>query len=222
MTTGDQKLALGVMVSGSGTNLQSILDAAASGAIDVDVKVVISNRPKARGLDRARAAGVPAVVVSHRKHKGREAFEDLLLDKLREHGVQWVALAGFMRLLTPHFLDAFKDRVVNIHPALLPAFPGTHGQSQALEYGVKVAGCTVHFVDSGTDTGPIIGQAVVPVLDDDDEASLGARILTQEHRLYPRVLQLLAEGRVTRHGRHVRITGDPPRGAAHLANPFLG
>jgi phosphoribosylglycinamide formyltransferase 1 len=222
MTTGHQRLALGVMVSGGGTNLQSILDASACGAIDVEVKVVISNRPKAGGLDRARAAGVPAVVVSHRKHKGREAFEEVLLQKLREHGVQWVALAGFMRLLTPHFLDAFKDRVVNIHPALLPAFPGTHGQRQALEYGVKVAGCTVHFVDAGTDSGPIIGQAAVPVLDDDDEDSLGARILVQEHRLYPRVLQLLAEGRVTRHGRRVHISGDPAPDGAHLANPILG
>ncbi len=222
MTTARQKLALGVMVSGGGSNLQSILDAAASGAIDVEVKVVISNRPQAKGLARAREAGVPAVVVSHRKYREREVFEDMLLARLREHGAQWVALAGFMRLLTPRFLDAFKDRVINIHPALLPAFPGTHGQRQALEYGVKVAGCTVHFVDAGTDTGPIIGQAAVPVLDGDDEATLGARILAQEHRLYPRVLQLLARGRVTRQGRRVCIAQEPDQNEALLANPFLG
>jgi len=141
---------------------------------------------------------------------------------LREHGVEWVALAGFMRLLTPHFLDAYKDRVINIHPALLPSFPGVHAQRQALKYGVKVAGCTVHFVDAGTDTGPIIGQAAVPVLDHDDEDSLGARILSREHRLYPRVLQLIAQGSVTREGRHVRIAGEPDQSEISVANPFLG
>jgi len=199
------KLSLGVLVSGSGTNLQSILDAVASGSIDVDVKLVISNRPKALGLQRARDAGVPARVVSHRKYKEREVFEQQLIDALREHGVQWVALAGFMRLLTPLFLGAFDGRVINIHPALLPSFPGVHAQKQALDYGVKVAGCTIHFVDQGTDTGPIIAQAAVPVLSDDTEESLGQRILQQEHQLYPRVLQLLAEGMVQRQGRRVLI-----------------
>lgn len=199
------KLSLGVLVSGSGTNLQSILDAVASRSIDVEVKVVISNRPKAKGLQRARDAGVPARVVSHRKYKEREVFEQMLIDALREHGVQWVALAGFMRLLTPLFLGAFDGRVINIHPALLPSFPGVHAQKQALDYGVKVAGCTIHFVDQGTDTGPIIAQAAVPVLSDDTEESLGQRILQQEHQLYPKVLQLLAEGRVERQGRRVLI-----------------
>jgi phosphoribosylglycinamide formyltransferase 1 len=209
---GAKKLALGVLVSGSGTNLQSILDAAGSGKIPVTIKVVLSNRPKAKGLDRARAAGVPAVAISHRKFDGREPFEDALITTLREHGVQWVALAGFMRLLTPHFLRAFQDRVVNIHPALLPSFPGTHGPRQALDYGARWSGCTVHFVDEGTDTGPIIAQAVVPVLPDDDEAALGQRILAQEHRIYPWVLKLIAEGRVHRDGRRVRVEGgDPPQ-----------
>ena len=215
-------LALGVLVSGSGTNLQSILDACASGRIQAEVKVVISNRPRAKGLARARQAGVPAVVVSHRKHATREAFEQVLIQQLRQHGVQWIALAGFMRILTPLFLDTFKDRVINIHPALLPAFPGVHAQRQALEYGVKVAGCTVHFVDAGTDTGPIIGQAVVPVRDDDDEASLGARILAQEHRLYPQVLHLIARGRVTRQGRQVRIVDQATAANASLSNPNCG
>ena len=222
MSVTHKRLALGVLVSGGGSNLQSILDASASGAIDVDVKVVLSNRPRAGGLARAREAGVPAVVVSHRTFADREAFEDVLLSKLREHGVEWVALAGFMRLLTPHFLDAFGDRVINIHPALLPSFPGVHAQKQALEYGVKVAGCTVHFVDAGTDTGPIIGQAVVPVLDSDDARSLGARILAQEHRLYPRVLHLIARGRITREGRRVRIDAEPDQSEISLASPFLG
>jgi phosphoribosylglycinamide formyltransferase-1 len=217
------KLQLGVMVSGSGTNLQSILDAAGSGKIPVAVRVVLSNRPRARALERARAAGVPAVAVSHRKFDSREAFEDAVLEVLREHGVEWVALAGFMRLLTGHFLGAFPDRVINIHPALLPAFPGTHGQRQALEYGARWSGCTVHFVDEGTDTGPIIAQAVVPVLDDDDEEALGRRILAQEHRIYPWVLKLLAEGRVRREGRRVIIEGaGPPAGAWMHPSPPTG
>jgi len=211
------RLQLGVLVSGSGTNLQAILDAAGQGQIDVEIKVVISNRPRAGGLDRARAAGVPAVVVSHKKHDSRESFEQALLDVLREHGVEWVALAGFMRILTSHFLRGFPQRVVNIHPALLPAFPGTHAQRQALEHGVRFSGCTVHFVDEGTDTGPIIAQAVVPVLQGDTEESLGARILQQEHRIYPWVLQLLAAGRVVREGRQVRIVDGRVEPFAHIS-----
>jgi len=214
-----ERLQLGVLVSGSGTNLQSILDAATSGAIDVEVRVVISNRPKARALERARAAGVPALCVSHRKFETREAFEEALVEALGERGVEWVALAGFMRVLTPRFLGAYPGRVVNIHPALLPAFPGTHGPRQALEYGAKVSGCTVHFVDEGTDTGPIIAQAVVPVLDDDTEESLAARILEQEHRIYPWALQLIAGGRLVREGRRVRVLDAPVTPFAHINPP---
>jgi phosphoribosylglycinamide formyltransferase-1 len=199
------RLQLGVLVSGSGTNLQAILDAAGSGRIDVDLKLVLSNRPKALALERAAEAGVPAEVVNHKKFETREAFEAAMIEVLRRHGVEWVALAGFMRLLTPQFLGAFPGRVINIHPALLPCFPGTHAQKQALDYGVRFSGCSIHFVDEGTDTGPIIAQAVVPVLDTDDESELAARILEQEHRLYPWVLQLLAEGRVIRDGRRVKI-----------------
>lgn len=200
-----EKLKLGVLVSGSGTNLQSILDAACSGQIPVEVCVVLSNRPKAKALDRARAAGVEAVAISHRKFESREAFEEAITDALKQRGVEWVALAGFMRILTGHFLRAFPDRVINIHPAILPSFPGVHAQKQALDYGVRFSGCTVHFVDEGTDTGPIIAQAVVPVLDSDDEEALKQRILEQEHRIYPWVLKLLAEGRVRREGRRVAI-----------------
>jgi phosphoribosylglycinamide formyltransferase 1 len=190
-------IVLGVLVSGSGTNLQAILDAVREGTLDARVAVVVSNVPGARALDRAREAGIEAVVVDHSLFAARSAFDDALVKVLRERGVELVVLAGFMRLLTPSFLDAYAMRIVNVHPALLPAFPGIRGQKQALEYGVRVAGCTVHFVDRGTDTGPIIAQATVPVLDDDDETTLTARILEKEHDLLPRALQWIAEGRVT-------------------------
>jgi phosphoribosylglycinamide formyltransferase-1 len=190
-------IVLGVLVSGSGTNLQAILDAVRAGTLEARVAVVVSNVPGARALERAREAGVEAVIVDHRTFTDRAAFDAAVVEVFRERGVDVVVLAGFMRLLTPVLLDAFPMRIVNVHPALLPAFPGIHGQRQALEYGVRVAGCTVHFVDHGTDTGPIVAQAAVPVLDDDDEATLTARILEEEHELLPRVLQWISEGRVT-------------------------
>ncbi|HEY3355835.1 MAG TPA: phosphoribosylglycinamide formyltransferase [Polyangia bacterium] len=208
-------LAVGVLVSGGGTNLQAILDAQAAGTLGgAQVRVVISNRADAHALDRARAAGVEAVVVDHKAYADREAFEDALVEALRARGVELVALAGFMRLLTPRFLRAFPDRVVNIHPALLPSFPGVHAQRQALAYGVTITGCTVHFVDEGTDTGPIIAQAAVPVHADDDEDRLAARVLAEEHRIYPLVLRLLAEGRVERRGRRVVVHGAAAEAAA--------
>jgi phosphoribosylglycinamide formyltransferase-1 len=191
------KVKLGVLVSGGGTNLQAILDAVRTGALDAEVSLVISNQPNVRALERAASAGVATKIISHRDFDGREAFDAALVHALREAGVGYVVLAGFMRVLTPVLLDAFPWRVVNIHPALLPAFPGVHAQRQALAYGVKVAGCTVHFVDAGTDTGPIIAQAVVPVLDGDDEDTLGARILREEHRLLVAVLGAIADGEVT-------------------------
>jgi phosphoribosylglycinamide formyltransferase-1 len=207
-------LKLGVLVSGSGTNLQAILDATAHGAVDAEVRVVISNVPNAFALERARLAGVPQRVISHRDFSSRDVFDQALVDALRDAGVEWVALAGFMRVLTPKFLDAFERRVINIHPALLPSFPGVHAQRQAFEYGVKVAGCTVHFVDGGVDTGPIITQRAVPVLDDDDEASLAARILKEEHRAYVEVLGWLAAGRVHvepgASGKRPRVVISPP------------
>jgi phosphoribosylglycinamide formyltransferase-1 len=190
-------IVLGVLVSGSGTNLQAILDAIRERSLDARLAVVVSNVPEAKALERARAANVETVVVDHRGFADRAAFDAAVVEVLRARGVELVVLAGFMRLLTPVLLDAFPMRIVNVHPALLPAFPGIHGQRQALEYGVRVAGCTVHFVDRGTDTGPIIAQATVPVLDDDDEATLTARILTKEHELLPRVLQWVADGRVS-------------------------
>ncbi|MDP9149964.1 MAG: phosphoribosylglycinamide formyltransferase [Myxococcota bacterium] len=190
-------IRLGVLVSGGGTNLQSILDAIDAKALDAVVAVVLSNVAGAGALDRARAAKVPAVVLEHGRFSDRAAFDAALVERLRAHDVDVVVLAGFMRLVTPVLLEAFPWRVVNVHPALLPAFPGMGAQKQALDYGVRIAGCTVHLVDHGTDTGPIVAQAAVAVNDDDDEESLRARILACEHQLLPRVLQWLAEGRVS-------------------------
>lgn len=187
---------LGILVSGSGTNLQAVLDAVASGNLDAKIGVVLSNVATAKALDRAKSAGVETAVVDHKKYPSREAFDAAVVEVLRAKGVDCVLLAGFMRLVTPVLLDAFKNRVVNIHPALLPAFPGVHSQKQALAYGVRVSGCTVHFVDAGMDTGPIIAQATVPVLDDDTEETLKGRILEKEHALLPEVLQWISEGRV--------------------------
>jgi phosphoribosylglycinamide formyltransferase-1 len=188
---------LGVLVSGSGTNLQAIIDAIAAGSLTAKLGVVVSNVGTAKALDRAKAARVPAIVVDHKAFASRADFDAALVEVLKAHGVDCVVLAGFMRLVTPTLLEAFPNRVVNVHPALLPAFPGVHAQRRAVEYGVAVSGCTVHFVDAGTDTGPIIAQTAVPVLDSDDETSLTARILQKEHELLPLVLQWIVDGRVT-------------------------
>jgi len=187
---------LGVLVSGSGTNLQAILEAVAAGTLRAKVGVVVSNVATAKALDRAKSAGVDTVVVDHKAHASRESFDAAVVEVLRAKGVECVVLAGFMRIVTPVLLDAFPHRVVNIHPALLPAFPGVHAQRQALAYGVKVSGCTVHLVDAGTDTGPILAQATVPVRDDDTEETLRDRILEKEHALLPEVLQWIVDGRV--------------------------
>lgn len=215
-------LNLGVLVSGSGTNLQAILDAIADGRLDARVNIVVSNKPGVRALERAANANVPTKVLSHRDYPNREAFDEALVAVLREAGVELVVLAGFMRILTPRFLDAFPEKVVNIHPSLLPAFPGIDAQKQAFDYGVKITGCTVHFVDAGTDTGPIIAQAAVPVLDEDDAESVRLRILDQEHRLLVSVLQWFSEGRVEL--RHAEAGGRPRvrvRGA-ETARGFVG
>jgi phosphoribosylglycinamide formyltransferase-1 len=190
-------IVLGVLASGGGTNLQAILDAISAGTLDARVAVVVSNVAGAGAIARARAARVEAIVIEHGAFAGREAFDAAVVDALRARGVEVVVLAGFMRLVTGVLLDAFPWRVVNVHPALLPAFPGIHAQRQAFDYGVRITGCTVHFVDGGTDTGPVVAQAAVPVHDDDDEASLRARVLAREHELLPMVLQWMAEGRVT-------------------------
>ncbi|HEV8246523.1 MAG TPA: phosphoribosylglycinamide formyltransferase [Polyangiaceae bacterium] len=187
---------LGVLVSGSGTNLQAILDAIAGGRLDARVRLVVSNQPGVRALERAERAGVPHVVISHRAKPSREAFDSELVQALRNAGADWIVLAGFMRVLTPVFLDAFAGRIINIHPALLPSFPGTHALRQALEHGVKITGCTVHYIDTGVDTGRIIAQRAVPILPGDDEASLGERVHPAEHELLVEVLAEIAAGKL--------------------------
>ncbi len=187
---------LGVLISGRGSNLEAILDAVARGALDARVRVVISNKASAGGLEIARAAGVPTVVIPHGEHPDRASFDAAIVAALREAGVACVVLAGFMRLVTPVLLSAFPYRVVNIHPSLLPSFPGVDAQAQALAYGARITGCTVHLVDAGTDTGPILAQAAVPVLDGDDRDTLAARILVREHELLVRALGWLSQGLV--------------------------
>lgn len=201
-----KELKIGVLISGSGSNLQSIIDACATGAIDGRVVCVISNKADAFGLERARKAGITALHLDHRAYSGREAYDEAVVATLREFDVELVVLAGFMRIITCVLLDAFPMRVMNIHPALLPAFPGLHAQRQALDYGAKVAGCTVHFVDCGTDTGPIIIQASVPVLEGDTEETLSARIQKEEHRIYPEAVRLFSEGLLQVNGRVVTVS----------------
>jgi phosphoribosylglycinamide formyltransferase 1 len=195
--TAHSPLRLGVLVSGTGSNLQAILDAIAAGTLSARVVVVISNRAQVQALSRAQTAGIVALTIPHKNFVTREAFDQALLAALRAAEVDWVVLAGFMRVLTPEFLNAFPGRVINIHPTLLPAFPGVAGIQQALDYGVKISGCTVHFVDQGVDSGKIIAQRAVEVLAKDDLATLGARIHAAEHELLVSVLSDIASGRVT-------------------------
>lgn len=194
-----------MLISGSGTNLQAIIDAVEEKRLDALVRVVISNREDAFGLARARRHNIPTEVVDHRKFVTREAYDQALIDILKARQVELVVLAGFMRLLSPLFVKTFSNRIMNIHPALLPAFPGLHVQKKALDHGVRFSGCTVHFVNEECDQGPIIIQAVVPVFPDDTEESLSARILGEEHRIYPRAIQLYSEGRLHVVGRKVLV-----------------
>lgn len=197
------KTVIAVLISGSGSNLQAIIDASLRGEVPARVGLVVSNNADAFGLVRAKNHGIPTEVVDHRAFTSREAFDARLVEVVKSSGAELVCLAGFMRVLTPVFVRAFPGRILNIHPALLPSFPGTHGPRQALQYGVKFSGCTVHFLDEGVDTGPIIIQAVVPVYDDDTEQTLTARILAQEHKIYPAAIRLVLEGRVRLEGRRV-------------------
>ena len=200
------RIRVGVLASGRGTDFQSLVDARDRGELDVDLAVLVCNVPGAAVLERAKRAGIPAAVLDHRPFgKDREAFEREVVNVLRGKRVDLVVLAGFMRLVTAYFVGEFSGRIMNIHPALLPAFPGTHGQRDALVHGVKVSGCTIHFVDASVDGGPIILQKAVPVLDDDTEETLAARILEQEHVFLPLAVRLFAEGRLTIEGRRVRI-----------------
>ena len=187
---------LGVLVSGTGSNLQAILDAIAAGSLSAKVSVVISNKPNVPALERARRAGVPALTIPHKDFPSREAFDRALVTALAEAKVEWVVLAGFMRVLTTELLSAYPGRIINIHPSLLPAFPGVDAAKQALEYGVKLTGCTVHFVNRGVDSGKIIAQRAVPVEATDDLATLNARIHAAEHELFVSALRDIAAGRV--------------------------
>jgi phosphoribosylglycinamide formyltransferase-1 len=215
-------LKLGVLISGSGTNLQAIIDAIGRGELAAEIRIVISNRADAYGLERARKAGIRTLVIDHRKFPSRQDFDRRLAAELRAADVELVVLAGFMRLLSSVMLQAFPNRIMNIHPALLPSFPGLHVQKAAVDYGVRFAGCTVFFVTEGVDDGPIIIQAAVPVYPQDSEETLSARILAQEHRIYPRAIALFQQGRLEVSGRRVLIKGlQAPRDPPVLINPPL-
>ena len=195
----------GVLVSGRGSNLQAVLDRIADGYLPLEIGVVISDKADAYALERAANVGIKTVVVARKECASKEEFEDKIHAALVEAGCELVVLAGFMRILSGNFVSKWHNKIINIHPALLPSFPGLDGQGQALEYGVKFTGCTVHFVDEGTDTGPIILQKVVPVLDDDTHDTLAARILEQEHQAMPEALKLWAEGKLVIEGRKVKV-----------------
>lgn len=203
-------LKLGVLISGRGSNLQALIDACALPGFPAQIVTVLSNKPDVQGLERATAAAIPCGTVNHRAYPNREAFELELDRQLQAAGVELVCLAGFMRVLTPWFVERWRDRMINIHPSLLPSFPGVDTHARALAAGVRFTGCTVHYVRPDVDAGPIILQAVVPVLPGDDPDTLAARVLQAEHRAYPFALRLIAEGRVT-------ITGDRTEIAGHTA-----
>jgi phosphoribosylglycinamide formyltransferase-1 len=198
----DKKTRLAVFVSGNGTNLQAIIDAKIS---SVEIVVVVSNNPEVYAIERAKKHNIPVDVIDHKQHSSREEFEKEVIRRLEPYRVDLIALAGFMRILSPFFVRAYKNRIMNLHPALLPLFPGIHAAKQALDFGVKFTGCTVHFVDEGVDTGPIILQAVVPIYDDDTEETLLERIHKEEHRIYPEAIRLFAEGKLRIEGRRVFV-----------------
>jgi phosphoribosylglycinamide formyltransferase-1 len=215
-----KRIKIGVLVSGRGSNLQAVVDNIEKGILSAEISVVISDQPDAFALERARKHGIPAVHLSAKGYKGkRDDYDALLVKELRKHEVDLVILAGFMRIITRTLVSAFPNRIMNIHPALLPSFPGLHVQKAAIEHGVRFSGCTVHFVDEGMDTGPIIIQAVVPVLDNDTEDSLSARILVQEHKIFSKAIQLFAEGRLTVKGRRVFVSGPEGKSGEFLINP---
>lgn len=199
-------LKLGVLVSGSGTNLQSIIDNCEAKKIDAQVSVVISDTPGVKALERAKNHNIPAKCIERKSFGSKKEYEQAILDTLNECGVELVCLAGYMRIVGSTLLEQYSGRMINIHPALLPSFPGLEGQKQAWEYGVKVSGCTVHFIDDLTDHGPIILQKAVELKEDDTVESLKERILKEEHKIYPEAIQLIAEDRIRIEGRRVRIS----------------
>jgi phosphoribosylglycinamide formyltransferase-1 len=216
-----RSVPIAVLISGGGTNLQALIDAIEAKRLDASIKLVLSNKADAYGLSRAQNHGIATAILDHKNFPSREAYDQAMVDLLRARGVELVALAGFMRLLSPVFVKAYSNRIMNIHPALLPSFPGLHAQKKAVEHGVRFSGCTVHFVNEQCDEGPIIIQAVVPVFSDDTAETLAARILKQEHRIYPRAIQLFAEGRLRIEGRRVIVTGSAKDEEAVLLEPRL-
>jgi len=196
-------IKLGVLCSGRGTDLQSIIDAIANGKLNAQIAVVLTDKPKVMALERAEKAGIKNICIDRKSFDNKTDFESAILKELKNAEVDLVVLAGFMRILSPEFVHEYKERIMNIHPSLLPSFPGAHAHRDVLAYGVKVSGCTVHFVDEGTDSGPIIMQAAVEVKDDDTEETLAARVLEQEHIIYPKAIQLYVEGRLKIIGRKV-------------------
>jgi phosphoribosylglycinamide formyltransferase-1 len=197
---------IGVLISGRGTNLQAIIDSSTRGDIPAKVAVVFSDKPEAYGLERAKNHNIATAVLQPKDFPDKNTYELEIVKLMKEHKVDLICLAGYMRIVGPVLLEHFNGKMINIHPALLPSFPGLHVQKAALDHGVKISGATVHFVDEGCDTGPIIIQAAVPVLEDDSEETLSARILEQEHKIYPQAIKLFAEGRLKMEGRRVKIT----------------
>ena len=212
------KTKIGVLISGRGSNLQALIDACQSGALSAEISLVISNRPSAYGIERAKAAGVPVSIIDHKDFETRDNFDDAVKDALELANVEFVCLAGFMRILTPEFVSHWRGRMLNIHPSLLPSFKGLNVHERMLEAGVKIAGCTVHFVSPDLDDGPIIGQIAVPVLPHDTSESLASRILLEEHKLYPRCLRILIENRARLSGNVVTFD-DTLTTSGALANP---
>jgi len=198
-------LAIGVLASGRGSNLQAIMDAIENGQLDAKIAIVISDKKDAKALERAKAAKVKSLFINPKDFKSREDYEKNVVDALKEANVGLVVLSGYMLILGKPLLSAFKNKIINIHPALIPSFPGLHAQKQAVDFGVRVSGCTVHFVDESLDAGPIILQSAVPVLQNDSEGSLSERILKEEHRILPEAVRLFSEGRLKLEGRRVRI-----------------
>ena len=211
-------MKVGVLISGRGSNLQSLIDAQLAGDLSAEIVLVVSNVPGVKGLDRAEAAGIPTKIINHKDFEDRPTFEDALHDALTDANVELVCLAGFMRLLTDDFVDKWTDRLINIHPSLLPAFKGLHTHERALDAGVRFTGCTIHFVRPAMDDGPIILQAAVPILTDEDAATLATRVLEQEHKMYPLAVKMVAEGRTHFEEGRVKIkdAGNP---GAPIINP---
>ncbi len=213
------KITLGVLASGSGSNFQSIIDNIESGNLNANIAVLITDNPEARAIERAKKHNIEAIIIKPRDFEDKNTFYSHIAEELRTRGVTLVILAGFMRVVGKSLIDKYPNKIMNIHPALLPSFPGLHGQKQAANYGVKIAGCTVHFVDEGVDTGPIIIQAAVPAYHDDTEDTLGARILKQEHKIFPYAIKLYSEGKLSVAGRKVSIKDDKKDTA--LINPAI-